>query len=165
MEYSLPKYTIDSCSLIRLKEVYPLDIFSPVWEVISKLAATGQLISCEEIYDELEAMEGEEDEVLLWAKEHRSIFHPLDGPTQEKVKEMLASYPNLLDLKKSKSSGDPFLIATAMKHGCIVVSDENPSGGPGKVKIPDVCRLYGVGCIRLLDMLRAEGVKLSLPKE
>lgn len=156
-----PKYVIDSCSLILLKEVYPPDVFLPVWETISEMAECGAIISCEEIFDELEAQEGEDDIVLKWAREHRSIFYPMDEATQKTVLEILANHPNLLDLKKSKSSGDPFLIAIAIKYDCTVVSDEKPSGGPGKVKIPDVCRFYEVKCIKLLDLLRAEGLKLT----
>jgi len=154
-----PKYAIDSCSLIRLKEVYPVDLFSPIWGKISELADSGRLISCEEIFDELESMQGDGDEVLDWASAHRSIFYPLDENVQRKATEILAIHPHLLDLKKGKSSGDPFLIATAMIYECIVVSDENPSGGPRKVKIPDVCNYHSLKCIRLLDMLRAEGIR------
>lgn len=165
MNYIFPKYVIDSCSLIRLKEVYPIDVFSPVWERMTELAECGALVSCEEIYEELESVQGEKDVVLDWAIAHRSIFYPSDELTQEKVLEILGIHPHLLDLKKAKSSGDPFLIATAMKFRCIVVSDEKPSGGPGKVKIPDVCKHHNIPCIQLLDMFRAEGLKLSAVKQ
>ena len=66
----------------------------------------------------------------------------------------------MLDLKKSKSGADPFLIAVAMLHKCSIVTEEKPSGGPHKSKIPDVCKAYSIECIPLLEMLRRECLRL-----
>ena len=53
------------------------------------------------------------------------------------------------------------MIAGAAVYSCAVVTEEKPSGGPPKVKIPDVCKLLGVRCITMLDMLREEGLRLT----
>ena len=52
------------------------------------------------------------------------------------------------------------LCAHAILRKCVVVTEEKPSGGPDKSKIPDVCRAYSVECIRVLDMFRREGLRL-----
>ena len=56
---------------------------------------------------------------------------------------------------------DVFVIAAAIVHGCSVVTEEKPSGGPGKVKIPDVCKALKIECLNMLGMLRREGMRLE----
>jgi len=148
-----PKYAIDTCSLTELRRTYPKDVFPGVWDKVGELAETGTLISIENVYEELKV---QDDEVLEWADEHSEIFKPLDEQIQIETREILEEHPNLIDLKRRKSGADPFLIATAMVFSCSVVTEEKPSGGPNRSKIPDVCRANGIGCIRLLEMLRAE---------
>lgn len=152
-----PRYAIDTCSLIALRRVYPKDVFPGVWAKVSELAENGVLVSVEDVYEELRAFD---DVVLEWSKEHSDIFVSLDEEIQLTATEILETHTNLLDLKKGKSSADPFLIAFAIVHSCIIVSEEKPSGGPERSRIPDVCRDYRVSCITLLDMLRAEGLRL-----
>lgn len=157
MQNSAKKYVIDTCSLTKLRTVYPADVFPGVWEKVSQLAEDGVLISVEDVLEELRV---QDDEVADWAKERSTIFLPLDEQAQARATKILATHPNLIDLKKPNSSADPFVIASAMINSCIVVTEEGNSGGPNKSKIPDVCKHYDIKCIRLLDMLRAEGLKL-----
>ena len=165
MSTRIAKYVIDTCSLVELRRTYPLDVFPNVWEAIGHLADAGVLISSSEVFDELEASEVEGDDVLMWACNHENMFAPLDGFIQQKAVAILEIFENLIDLKKKKSSADPFVIATAMMNSCVVVSEEtatNNSAESGlKVKIPDVCKYYNMPCISLLEMLRAEGIKFS----
>jgi hypothetical protein len=151
------KYVIDTCSLTYLRRVYPIEVFPSVWEKIKDLVSRGALISCEDVFEELQV---QDDELTLWAKEHSKIFKPLAVKIQKQVKRILSTHSNLVDLKKKKSSADPFIVATAMVYDCTVVSEEKPSGGPHKSKIPDVCKFYGVRCITLLDMLIEQGLRL-----
>jgi len=156
MLYHHPKYVIDTCSLIELRRTYPKDVFPGVWDKVGELAESEILISVEDVYEELKV---QDDEVLEWANEHVE-FKPLDEQIQIKASEILENYPNLLNLKKRKSSADPFLIATAMVFSCSVITEETPSGGGPYLKIPDICRSNGIDCIRLLDMLRTENLRL-----
>lgn len=154
------KYVIDTCSLIKLREDYPPDIFPNVWEKMSLLADSGTLISSDEVFEELNVDEAIGDPVLAWAEDHRSIFYPLDGFIQGKASEILSSFPGLLDLKRNKSGADPFVIATAIYFSCIVVTDELPTkNSNGRVKIPDVCSKLSISNINLIEMMRAEGLK------
>ena len=153
-------YIIDTCSLTALHRVYPADIFKPVWDKIECLIDEGALISCEDVFIELEA---QDDELHDWAKQQKEkgFFWPLTTDIQERTKEVLKSHTNLLDLKKRKSSADAFLIALALIRDATVVSEEKPSGGPEKSKIPDVCAYYSIRCISLIEMLRDAGFRLQ----
>jgi len=153
-----PQYVIDSCSITAMRRIYPKDVFPGAWSKLSELAETGTLISSEQVLEELKV---QDDMVLLWAKAHHGIFLPLYENIQVEASKILQAFPdNLLDLKKRRSGADPFLIATAKVNSCTVVTEENPSGGPPKVKIPDVCRAMRIECIAVLEMLRREGLKL-----
>jgi hypothetical protein len=157
MPCTKPKYTIDTCSLTAMRSVYPPDVFPGAWTKLDNLADAGVLVSIEDVLEELKH---QEDDVCDWARKHPSIFHALDGPVQQKVREILRTHGNLVDIKRRKSGADPFVIAHAILNKCIVVTEEKPSGGPDKSKIPDVCKAYNVECIRVLDMFRREGLRL-----
>ncbi len=146
-------YVIDTCSLTQLNRIYPEDMFKPVWDAVEKLIINAQIFSIDEVYLELEA---QDDLLLDWAKKQRErgFFKPLTENIQNNAKRILSTHSNLLDFKRRKSSADAFLIGFALIDGSTIVTEEKPSGGPEKSKIPDVCDDYSVRCINLLDMLR-----------
>ena len=152
------KYIIDTCSLTTLQRVYPVDVFPGAWALMDKLADAGVVGSIEEVFEELKS---QDDGLSKWAKQHKTMFLPLDENIQIHASKILSTHTNLIDLKKRKSGADPFVIAAAITTSSAVVTEEKPSGGPQKVKIPDVCKAYGIQCVTLLAMLRAEGLKLK----
>lgn len=152
------KYIIDTCSLTTLQRVYPVDVFPGVWALMEKLADTGVIGSIEDVFEELKV---QDDGLSKWAKERQKMFLSLDENIQVHVSKILSTHTTLIDLKKRKSGADPFVIATAITTCSAVVTEEKPSGGPPRTKIPDVCTAYGVKCITLLTMLRTEGLKLK----
>jgi len=152
-----PKYSIDTCSLTAMRRIYPRDVFPSAWRKIEGLVESETLIAVEEVLEELKA---QDDELLEWASDRLQMFVPLDQSLQTEAKLVLSSHPNLVDLKKRKSGADPFVIASAIVNDCTVVTEEKPSGGPGRPKIPDVCRAYKVECITVLEMLRREGLRV-----
>jgi len=151
-------YMIDTCSFTELRRVYPRKNFPPVWELIEDLVVQGRFLSVDDVFLELDA---QDDEVAAWARAHRDVFLPLTEEIQQKAREILRSHQTLVDLKKRKSSADPFLIAAVLLRGATVVTQEKRSGGPPAVKIPDVCATYEARCIPLLMMLQAENLGAS----
>ena len=148
-------YMVDTSSFTELRRTYPRPPFDNVWKLIERLADEGRLISIDLVLDELNA---QDDEVSAWAKERSDLFLELDEAIQLRTKEVLAQFPNLVDLKRKKSSADPFLIAAAIVKGAVVVTQEKPSGGPPAVKIPNVCSALKVRCIPLLTLIQEEGL-------
>lgn len=121
------------------------------------LAVSGMITAIDLVLTELS---DQDDEVWQWASDHSSMFCPLDEPIQLMAKKVLSTHPNLIDLKRRKSAADPFIVGHAIVNSRIVVTEEKPSGGPQKSKIPDVCKAYSIECIPLLEMLRRVGLKL-----
>jgi len=139
-----------------MRRVYPRDVFPSAWEKLEDLAESKIIASTEDVLEEIKT---QDDEILEWANEHKEIFYPLSEEIQHGAIKILETHDNLIDLKQRKSGADPFVIATAIVHSCTVVTEEKPSGGPNRSKIPDVCKDYGIKCINILDMLRDEGLR------
>lgn len=158
MDLSKAKYVIDTCSLTELRRTYPFKMFAPVWNKLKELVNEERIITTEEVFDELKM---NDDDVYNWSKDNSKMFIPLDESIQIMVQEILTTHYNLIDLKNKKSSADPFVIALAKLNNCTVVTEEKPSGGPHKSKIPDVCKFYKIPCINLLDLLGKENFSLE----
>ena len=86
---------------------------------------------------------------------------------------MLANYPkDACELFTDGSTegmkpADPYLISHALhqqEHGLeehAVVTQERSASASNTVKIPDVCRRFGVRCITLSEMLAEAGVDFA----
>ena len=74
---------------------------------------------------------------------------------QEKVAEIVNQYPALLNFKKGtgKSSGNAFLIATAIVYGLTIITEEK-QGIEGK--IPDIASKFGVETININGLCEKE---------
>ena len=58
---------------------------------------------------------------------------------------------------------DPWLIAKAMVTGAVVVTHESlVSDNTKKVKVPNICKQFGVSCINTFDFLRGTKAKFGL---
>jgi hypothetical protein len=158
-------YIIDSCSLIDLMRMNPVDIYESVWSRIELSVRRGLIISHEEVMRELA---GKDDDLTAWTKRNSKMFRQLTSSQVAKVTEIQRDYPTLVDPDKDTPEADPFLIALALEDDTqrtilpterrrIVVTEEKPKGG--KVNIPFVCQKYGVECIGILEMFRREGWK------
>ena len=117
-------------------------------------AATSTIINIsDEVVNELEK---KDDGAHVWVKSHGSIIVPLDGEVEKHVQEIMGRYPRLVDSKKGRSVGDPFVIAVARVKSLTVITGENPTGVIAKPKIPDVCEALGIRWIKILDFFREQ---------
>lgn len=151
----IPKYSIDTSALIEMRRRYPIDVFPRVWELVENLISGGIIIATDEVKEEIEK---QEDGLTEWTKNQNGLFVPIDESIQIEVTNILSGHSNLVDTKRNKSGADPFVIALAKLNNCSVVSEEQPSRSPQASKIPDVCHFHDVECIKLLEMLRREGL-------
>jgi len=127
-----------------------------VWRNIERLISARSLCATDEVLIELKK---KDDDVYKWARNQAELFLPIDGAIQTSVAKILLAYPRLVDVRKNRSTADPFVIAVAEVNGVTVVSGEIPSNNPRKPKIPDVCSAMGIKHIRLLELFGLEGWK------
>jgi hypothetical protein len=132
---------------------YPPDIFKTLWSQIDASARNGDLFVIEEVVKELER---KDDGIHDWIKQREQMIVPIDGDIQTCLVHIMSNYSRLVDSKKNRSVGDPWVIALAMARGLTVVTGERGSGTLVKPKIPDVCQDLGVPCIGMIDLFRTQ---------
>ena len=149
-------YSLDSSGILDLFRIYPPDVFPTIWTQMESAARDGIIFAIDEVYRELEK---KDDAAFQWLKARRAMIVALDTEIQQRVAAILTAHPRLVDTRKNRSSGDPFVIGLAQARGLKVVTGERASGVIAKPNIPDVCAALGIDCINVLSMFRNEGWK------
>lgn len=127
-----------------------------MWTKLDVHVNSGEILSSEEVYLELKK---KSDELHDWIQARKQMLVPLDEPIQLRAASLLSEFPRLVDTLRGRSKADPFVIATAMERGAIVVTGEPLTGKLDKPRIPDVCQVKKIRCITFLQMIRE--LKLS----
>lgn len=152
--FNTTKYVFDSGPFIDLNN-YPPDIFSSFWDQLNQMLKEGEIISSIEVFRELE--DYNDEFVAEWTKKNKKYFLKPSIEEQELAKEILAKFPYLIKedvILSGKPLADPFVIAQAKVHNCILVHQEKFK--PNAHKIPNVCEFYKVTEISLFDFFRLE---------
>lgn len=136
---------------------YPRDVFPTIWTHMDTSAEKGEIFVIEEVVRELEK---KDDGAHEWVKTHASMIVSIDADVQSHLVEIMARYPRLVDSKKNRSVGDPWVIALAKARGMTVVTAEKATGVIAKPRIPDVCKDLGVASVGVIDFFRRQGWRL-----
>lgn len=148
-------YSIDTSGFLDgMRRYYPPATFPGIWARMEDLAEAGHLKLCEMVKGELAKRD---DEALRWVEARREMVLPLDDDRQRIVKDLLRTYPRLVDTRKGRSGADPFVIAVAVKFKCPVVTGEPFTGNMVKPRIPDVCQEMGIPYLSFLQLIQREG--------
>ena len=158
------QYLLDANIFIQAKNFYyGMDFCPAFWDWLDREQRAGSIASISEIETELK---GHEDELAQWVKARKdgSFFLPVDDiQTQEAYSQVANHVVEHYDEKHFNpflNAADPWLIAKAMATGATLVTHKVlvPQGSK-KVKIPNVCKAFGVPYINsyaLLRLLKAE---------
>ena len=145
-------YSVDTSGwLDGWQRYYPRDVFPTLWSRMDGRIATGEVISSEEVYLELKR---KDDDLHDWIQDRKQMLVPLDEAIQLRAMALLQEFPRLVDTLRGRSQADPFVIATAMERGAVVVTGEPLTGKLDKPRIPDVCQAKQIRCITFLQMIR-----------
>lgn len=149
------RYSLDTSALVGAwRRAYPPDVLPSLWDKhLPSLIGAGDLRATREVEIELEQ---QDDELLRWAQAQKDLFLEVDEPVQRSVRQILSSYPKLINPHSGRSGADPFVIALAHVRGCAVVTEEKPRSLVNP-KIPDVCAAMGIRCMSFLDLIRDQG--------
>ena len=149
-----PVFSIDTCSLVTpWRDWYRPRKFRGVWDLVNQLMEQGRLFAPRAVLGEINR---QDDTLAEWANERRGYFLELDGVAQGHVQRITgAHHPRFQNNPGDDIWADPEVIALALARDreVFVVTEETRSGGPDKLKIPDVCDIEGIQCIKFADML------------
>jgi len=150
------KYLIDSCALISQKdkeEKFYRHVHVTLWEKIDGLIRNRIIVSCSEVREEIYY---QEDEIAEWFRGIGCFCFEIDDDIQREVIQILHSHPEFISFAKNKSSssGDAFVIATAMKRNLTIITEEKRRS---PCKIPMVCDALKQDCIDIYTLCEREG--------
>lgn len=155
-------YLLDANTYIQAKNLYyRMHIVPGYWDWLDQQLDNAQAGSIRLVYDELA---GYGDELSAWVRARRERFLPeSDEATQQAFSDIanyVMSHPIYTELHAGNflAKADAWLIAKAMTTGAEVVThEERVADNSSKVKIPNVCRHFGVkyrNTYDLMDTLR-----------
>jgi len=145
------RYIIDTCSILAQKsdEPYRRSVYGTLWQNIDSLLKSKDIVICSEIKDEVE-----DDELKTWLQKNECEVLEVDAAIETNVSRIVNEHPKLLNFANMKSSGDAFLIATAMKFGIAVITEEDKHSPK---KIPKICKAYNIACYNVTELAEKEG--------
>ena len=118
------KYLIDASSLLAQKssDDLPRQVYKSLWQMIDKCIEEQTIITCSEIKEEVI----KDDIVGKWIKNTGIVVAPIDAEIQRYVRKIVTENPKMINFtdRKGSSSGDAFLIATAMKYNLTIITEE-----------------------------------------
>lgn len=146
------KYIIDTSAILSQKpdEQHRRTVHKSQWKKIDELIKSQEIVMCSEIFDEVK----DEDIKKLLVTLNCKVFE-VDDDIQRNVRRIVTECPKLISFtdKSGTSSGDAFLIATAMKYNLVIITEENKQS---EKKIPQVCKRFNVESINILELCERE---------
>lgn len=146
------RYIIDTSAILSQKpdEQHRRTVHRSQWKKIDELIKNQEIVMCSEIFDEVKDPDIKKLLVSLNCK-----VLEVDDDIQRNVRQIVTECPKLISFtdKSGTSSGDAFLIATAMKYNLVVITEENKQS---EKKIPQVCQKFNVESINILELCEKE---------
>lgn len=160
-------YLADTNFLGTLATDYPTDVFPSLWSNLSIPLFSADVYFHEEVDKEMAKWAHPQH---TWYSSHVNQSHILtpDQAELDCYEEVTEWVTNSREPSYKTSAVDEFLlvadswlVASAYRHGAIIVTNEVPAPQSKKrVKIPDVADHFSVPCISALDFLRALKIKI-----
>jgi hypothetical protein len=153
-------YCVDTSTWIdAVRDYNPASpLFADFWDFVEAQILAGEIIAPEEVYVELKqkTLKDSREFTTFIRSVSGTLFIKPDDEIQARFSVIVGAYPELVTKNKplAKSNCDAWVIALAQERDAVVVTHE--VGKPAALKpykIPDVCRVESVRCIRLPVLL------------
>lgn len=153
-----PPYVIDTSIWIHVGRHHPPDIFLSLWRGLDGAITSGDLVSPDEVLQELDRGE---DALADLLSGRGTLFAPLDDAQMGAVAEVLRACPGLVNEEAERGRADPFVVALArVRRGTVVTGERPRRATTAPFKIPDACTHYGIPWVDWFGFLREVGWEL-----
>lgn len=151
-------YVFDNSPLSTLFRNFYRARFPSLWVRFDGLVGDRRIVSTREVLREIE--DGATQSLRDWAARNRAVFATPNAAEGQFVARIygVAHFQQNIELRKILRGGknaDPFVIAKAAVEDRTVVTVEQFR--PNSVKIPNICRHFGVRCFSLEEFMEEEG--------
>lgn len=161
-------YLIDTSVFIQAKKLYYGFDFCPAfWDWLVEKNAAGVVFSIEQVENEIAAGT---DDLSTWSGARGSGFFLRPDENVVAAFRPLSEWATVNRAYDAAAVttfmrvADSFLIAHALAHGHVVVTNEIVKNSRKTIQIPEACIGVGVTCMTLFQMLRKEGALFVLGK-
>lgn len=163
-------YLLDANAYVEAKNSHYRMAFCPgFWSWLDSAYDGGKIASITLVYKELSEYG---DQLSDWVKLRSDHFLSVDDPDTQRCFSSIAEHVMALPLPKHTekirflSGADPWLIAKAKVTGFSLVTHEVlvPENS-AKIKIPNICKHYGVSYLNTFDLLETLAVSLVLESQ
>lgn len=156
-------YVVDTNFFIQAHRVtYPLDVVPSFWRKVKELADSGKIISIDKVRKEIFK---NDDELKDWCEENLSAEFWKDSNKNPLEYSRIAAWgasqtnrytQNAIQEFLDADEADAFLMAFTFADllNRKVVTHERPSNKKNKIKIPDVCEVFGILYLDPIAMFR-----------
>lgn len=167
-------YSVDAGIMIRIKDMWPIDLFQPAWDEIERLVSLNRWKIFESVADEMFG-----DNLKKWIDEHSSAIVKFNPEINKYITKLMAELDinnmSLVDPMSLKNNADPFVVMLALylegrdlnnlrvpssNNRCCVLTREELK--EKKVNIPSVCEHYHIPFMTLHDFMQHHQWKISL---
>ena len=157
------KYILDANIFIEAKRrYYAFDLCPGFWDSLQYHNSMGNLESIDRVRKEL--LEGK-DSLAAWSKNTPDLFASTDSKfvltAYRDIIQWVQSQERFFDAAKSEfaSGVDAWVIAYAKANNVVVATEEKSAPKSRKdVKIPDVCKHFGINYTDTFKMLKNLGI-------
>lgn len=157
-------YWLDANVFIQAKNgPYAFNLVPKFWIFLSEQLDQGTIRCSKMVYDEL--IDGN-DELTAWFKprKEKGLCHNANQTVQDcytLIANHVATKFKPHQAAEFLVGADGWVIAHAMNGDGVVVTQESDKSHKAKIKIPTICKVFGVRCIDTYRMLNALNAKLS----
>jgi len=160
------KYLLDSNVLIQAHRMYyPFDVVPGFWNKLIDLSDRELICSIDKVKKEI-CNTSTPDKLALWCvNDIKSDFFVNTSSCVDKYAEIALWVQSNQHFKQNAKDeflatdlADPWLIAYAMKHNCVMVTHEvSQPNRKNKIKIPEPCIHFKIQYISTIQMFRELG--------
>lgn len=146
------KYIIDTSAILEQKPngSRSRSIYKGLWKRIDDFIKQKRIVICSEIEDEIR-----DDDIKDLLHRLECVVIPISDSIQHDVIRLVTENKKMISFgnNKGSSSGDAFLIATAVNYNLTVITQENKDNAN---KIPQICKKYNVDCVDINGLCERE---------